>query len=42
MESEVMPQVTIRALAQHDLDAVVAIDAALEGRSRRAGRDPRH
>ncbi len=36
MESEVMPPVTIRALAQHDLDAVVAIDAALEGRARRA------
>ena len=30
------PAITIRALARDDLDAVVAIDAAIQGRSRRA------
>ena len=35
--SEILtPSLTIRALARGDLDAVVAIDAAIEGRSRRA------
>lgn len=36
MSSDAPPALNIRALAQHDLDAVVAIDAALQGRPRRA------
>ena len=35
MDAPVATRVTIRALARGDLDAVVAIDAAIEGRSRR-------
>jgi len=36
MESNATHAASIRALTQHDLDAVVAIDAAIEGRMRRA------
>lgn len=36
MSETLTPSLTIRALARSDLDAVVAIDAAIEGRSRRA------
>ncbi len=36
MPSAARPETSIRALTQQDLDAVVAIDAALEGRVRRA------
>jgi predicted N-acetyltransferase YhbS len=36
METIELQRVTIRLLAREDLDAVVAIDAAIEGRSRRA------
>lgn len=36
MVETLTPSLTIRALARGDLDAVVAIDAAIEGRSRRA------
>ncbi|MEQ1807999.1 MAG: GNAT family N-acetyltransferase [Burkholderiaceae bacterium] len=36
MEHDMTPAATIRAMTQHDLDAVVAIDAALEGQPRRA------
>lgn len=36
MQTATKADVTIRALARHDLDAVVAIDAAIGGRSRRA------
>ena len=36
MTETLTPSLTIRALARGDLDAVVAIDAAIEGRSRRA------
>ena len=36
MKHDVTPAATIRAMTQHDLDTVVAIDAALEGQPRRA------
>ncbi len=36
MSETLTTSLTIRALARSDLDAVVAIDAAIEGRSRRA------
>ena len=36
MEHDVSPAVAVRAMTRQDLDAVVAIDAALEGRQRRA------
>lgn len=36
MTETITPSLTIRALARGDLDAVVAIDAAIEGRPRRA------
>ena len=36
MTETITPSLTIRALARGDLDAVVAIDAAVEGRPRRA------
>ena len=36
MSSEAKPAATVRALKQEDLDAVVAIDEAIEGRVRRA------
>ena len=36
MQVAFAPAITIRALARDDLDAVVAIDAAIQGRSRRA------
>ena len=36
MEHDLTPAVTVRAMTKQDLDAVVAIDAALEGRQRRA------
>ncbi len=36
MQAHPNPTASVRALTQHDLDAVVAIDAALEGQPRRA------
>ncbi|MEW6690654.1 MAG: GNAT family N-acetyltransferase, partial [Pseudomonadota bacterium] len=36
MSSVAQPRMEVRALAARDLDAVVAVDAALSGRSRRA------
>jgi ribosomal protein S18 acetylase RimI-like enzyme len=35
MDTAAMPKITIRALTREDIDAVVAIDTAIEGRSRR-------
>ena len=37
MQDNAMPAASIRALTQQDLDAVVSIDAAIEGQARRVG-----
>jgi ribosomal protein S18 acetylase RimI-like enzyme len=35
MDATTLPKITIRAMTREDIDAVVAIDSAIEGRSRR-------
>jgi hypothetical protein len=35
MHTATKPQTTVRALSQQDLEAVIAIDAAIVGRARR-------
>ena len=35
MDATTLPKITLRALTREDIDAVVAIDSAIEGRSRR-------